>query len=297
MKVLIACEESQRVCAAFRQLGHEAYSCDIQEPSGGHPEWHILGDVLQVLDGGIFVTMDGVKHDIGKWDLMIAHPPCTYLSNVATRSFSLRCSSPEKVVARWENRAKAAVFFMRLMQAPIDRIAVENPLGFMNTAFRKADQIISPWMFAESENDIDNYWGKRTCLWLKGLPPLKPTGNIKSFNNADVYGVYQSGKAKCWKDICVRGSKDRSKTALGIAEAMAKQWGAPRIAIMKIPPVKQPMSAVEYERALQELEKWCFVRGCFNCEYHDACGRVIDGIAENKVAFVEKWVKDQRGEN
>lgn len=226
MKVLIACEESQRVCTAFRQLGHEAYSCDIQEPSGEHPEWHILGDVLGVLDGGMIRTMDGVEHDIGKWDLMIAHPPCTYLSNVATRSFSLRCTPPEKVVARWENRAKAAVFFMQLMLAPIDKIAVENPVGFMSGAYRKADQIISPWMFAESENDIANYWSKKTCLWLKGLPLLKPTGKIKSFDNAAVYGVYpSSGKAKSWECTCARGSKERSKTALGIARAMAEQWG------------------------------------------------------------------------
>ena len=95
-KVLIACEESQAVCKAFRERGHEAYSCDIQEPSGGHPEWHIHGDAIAALEGGEIVTMDGVTHDIGKWDLLIAHPPCTYLSNVATRAFSLRCTPPRK---------------------------------------------------------------------------------------------------------------------------------------------------------------------------------------------------------
>lgn len=93
MKVLVACEESQTVCKAFRERGHEAYSCDIQEPSGGHPEWHILGDALKAIDGGQIVTMDGKAHDVGKWDLLIAHPPCTYLSNVATRSFMMVAST------------------------------------------------------------------------------------------------------------------------------------------------------------------------------------------------------------
>ena len=130
-KVLIACEESQTVCKAFRERGHEAYSCDIQEPSGGHPEWHIHGDAIAALEGGEIVTMDGVTHDIGKWDLLIAHPPCTYLSNVATRAFSLRCTPPEKVVERWEERAKAAVFFMYFALADIPRIAVVTTSVFM----------------------------------------------------------------------------------------------------------------------------------------------------------------------
>lgn len=115
-KILIACEESQTVCKAFRERGFEAYSCDIQEPSGGHPEWHILGDALKAIEGGQVVTMDGKTHEIGKWDLLIAHPPCTYLSNVATRSFSLRCTVPEKVVARWVERAKGAVFLCDFSQ-------------------------------------------------------------------------------------------------------------------------------------------------------------------------------------
>ena len=113
MKVLIACEESQEVCKAFRELGHEAYSCDIQEPSGAHPEWHILGDALDAVAGGVIITMDGKAQDVGKWDLLIAHPPCTYLSNVATRAYSLKCTPAEKVVARLVERVKAAIFFMR----------------------------------------------------------------------------------------------------------------------------------------------------------------------------------------
>ena len=99
-KVLVACEESQTVCKAFRARGFESYSCDIQEPYGGHPEWHILGDALKAIEGGQVVTMDGKTHDIGKWDLLIAHPPCTYISNVATRSFSLRCRSEERRVGK-----------------------------------------------------------------------------------------------------------------------------------------------------------------------------------------------------
>lgn len=133
MQILIACEESQAVCKAFRELGHEAYSCDIQPCSGGHPEWHIQGDALKSIRGGQLTTMDGQTHSC-KWDMLIAHPPCTYLSNVATRSFSLRCTPAEKVVARWEQRAKSAVFFMHFALADIPRIAVENPVGFMNVA-------------------------------------------------------------------------------------------------------------------------------------------------------------------
>lgn len=228
MKVLVACEESQTVCKAFRARGHEAYSCDIQEPSGGHPEWHIKGDVLPILNGRCeFTTMDGQPHRIDdKWDLIIAHPPCTYLSNVATRSFSLRCTLAEKVVKRWEERAKAAVFFMQFVLADCPRIAVENPVGFMSSAYRKADQIIHPYQFAEGVENTD-YVTKATCLWLKGLPKLK-TNNLPKPNNREIYGVMPSGKAKTWEDsLCRKGgaAKVRSKTFEGIAEAMAEQWG------------------------------------------------------------------------
>lgn len=227
MRVLVACEESQEVCKAFRALGHEAYSCDIQECSGGHPEWHILGDCLPLLNGNCeFLTMDGEKHNInGKWDLLIAHPPCTFLSNVATRAFSLRCSPPEKVVKRWENRARAAVFFMYFYLADCPRKAIENPVGFMNTACRKPDQIIHPYMFSRSVGDED-YHTKRTCLWLIGLPKLK-TNNLPPPNLKEIYGLYPSGKTPCWEDQ-IKGSdraRIRSKTFPGIARAMAEQWG------------------------------------------------------------------------
>lgn len=225
MKVLIACEESQTVCKAFRERGHEAYSCDIQEPSGGHPEWHILGDALEALNGGVIITMDGAKHDVGKWDLLIAHPPCTYLSNVATRSFSLKCTPPEKVVARWAERAKAAVFFMRFILADIPRIAVENPIGFMSTAYRKPDQIIHPYMFAESEADSENYVTKATCLWLKGLPKLT-TNKLPKPDLAKLFGKYANGKNRTWEEMQTGDkAKVRSKTFPGIAKAMAEQFG------------------------------------------------------------------------
>lgn len=171
------------------------------------------------------VTMDGKTHDIGRWDLLIAHPPCTYLSNVSTRHFSLRCTPAEKVVDRWRKRAEAAVFFMYFALAPIERICVENPVGFMNVSYRKADQTIDPYMFAESMDDKQNYVTKRTCFWLKNLPMLKRTNDLLKPNNAELYGRFPSGKAKTWEEQ-THGGVARSKTFSGIAEAMAEQWGS-----------------------------------------------------------------------
>ena len=235
MKVLIACEESQEVCKAFRERGHEAFSCDIQMCSGGHPEWHIMGDVLQYINGNCqFFTVGGGYYLInGGWDLIIAHPPCTYLSNVATRQYSLKCCPPEKVVARWEDRAKAAVFFMRFVMSNAERICIENPVGFMNSAYRKADQIIHPYYFAEDENDKENYFTKRTCLWLKNLEPLKRTSNLPVPPPMYIcQGEKSKGKRIGWcegmRNITggqAERAKARSKTFPGVAKAMAEQWG------------------------------------------------------------------------
>lgn len=154
MKVLIACEESQRVCIAFRELGHEAYSCDVQDCSGGHPEWHIKDDALKYINGRCsFVTCDGKAHEIsGKWDLLIAHPPCTYLSGVTTRHLSLRCTPAEKVVDRFWKLAESAVFFMQFALADCEKICVENPLGFMSRLWRKPDQTVHPYYFSGGGN-------------------------------------------------------------------------------------------------------------------------------------------------
>ena len=234
-KILVACEESQAVTKEFRAIGHEAFSCDIIPCSGGHPEWHIMGDCLPLLNGDCtFTTMDGVSHEQrGGWNLLIGHPPCTYLSNAATRSFSLRCTPAEKVVARWDNRARAAIFFMQIMLADCEHICVENPVGFMNSAYRKADQIIHPYYFAESEDDKDNYYTKRTCLWLKNLPPLERTSNLPAPEPLYIcQGGKKKGKGIGWTEA-MRGisggqeerAKARSKTFPGIARAIATQYG------------------------------------------------------------------------
>lgn len=222
---------------AFRAKGHNAFSCDIQEPSGGHPEWHIVGDCLQIISpsfnkigGGksiVFKTMDGIEHEIAKWDLLIAHPPCTYLSMVATRHHSLKCTPLAKINARTILRLDAMQFFMNFVTADCEKIAVENPKGIMNTAYRQPDQIIDPYMFAESEDDTENYVTKSTCLWLKGLPLLKGTGLPKP-DNLELYGRNSNGKISCWEERQIGGkdrAKNRSKTFSGIATAMAEQWG------------------------------------------------------------------------
>lgn len=226
MKVLVACECSQTVCKEFRALGHEAYSCDIEDQYGGHPEWHIKGDCLEILKGGqMFKTEDGSAHNIDKWDLVIAHPPCTYLSNAATRSHSLKGATLEQINARTEKRIQAQEFFMRFAKVDCDKIAIENPVGVMNTVYRKPDQIIEPYQFAKSEEDTENYVTKRTCLWLKGLNELK-RNDLPKPDNAKLYGRHPSGKARCWEEM-VKGDRAtvRSKTFRGIAKAMAEQWG------------------------------------------------------------------------
>ena len=145
MKVLIACEESQRVCIAFRERGHEAYSCDIQDCSGGHPEWHIKGDALEAIRGGTIVTCDGVSHDIGKWDLLIAHPPCTYLSNAGACRLYPR--KGELDVERYFKGLEAKAFFLALLNADVPHVAVENPVSSKVFGMPPHSQEIQPYQF------------------------------------------------------------------------------------------------------------------------------------------------------
>lgn len=185
MKIIVACEESQTVCKAFRERGHEAYSADIQEPSGGHPEWHILGDVLPLINGDCtFFTMDGRAHNIsGEWDLIIAHPPCTYLTVTGNRWYNIDRYG-DKAIQRHKDRKEAINFFMLFANAGCEKIAIENPVGIMSSAWRKPDQIIQPWQFGDA-------FEKRTCLWLKGLPRLQPTNIV----DIPPRKVFDSGKS------------------------------------------------------------------------------------------------------
>jgi len=212
MKILIACEESQAVCIEFRKKGHEAYSCDILPCSGGHPEWHIQGDVVKLLNQ--------------EWDMIIAFPTCTYLTNAGTRHFSRRINTEEKVVAREKKREKAAAFFMLFINANCDKMVVENPVGYMNSSYRKPDQIIHPYYFG------DNF-KKRTCLWIKGLPILEHTNRLPEPEPMYILqGKLGKGKKIGWCEG-IKGTtggqagraKARSKTFPGIAKAMASQWG------------------------------------------------------------------------
>lgn len=214
MKILVACEESQAVTIELRKLGHEAYSCDIEPCSGGHPEWHILHDVLPLLNGNcVFKTMDSQSHFINdKWDMIIAFPPCTHLAVSGARYFA------EK---RKDGRQQQAIdFFMAIANSPCRKIAIENPVGIMSSQWRKPDQIIQPYEYGHPES-------KKTCLWLKGLPKLKPTEIVEQGERV----TFASGKsmpkwyADAWKLPKEERSKLRSKTFPGIAKAMAEQWG------------------------------------------------------------------------
>lgn len=219
-KVLVACEESQRVCTSFRKRGHEAYSCDIISCSGDHPEWHIMQDALPLINGKCeFETTDGIKHKIdGKWDIIIAHPPCTYLSNAgACRLY------PQKGIlnqTRYEKGLKAKEFFLKFLSADCERICVENPVHCKVFNMPRHTQEIQPYMFGEP-------YTKKTRLWLKGLPPLRPTNiiteNIQPFLPSGTGRKIREkyGAAKRGND-----ARERSKTFWGIAEAMAEQWGA-----------------------------------------------------------------------
>lgn len=214
MEVLVACEESQRVCIAFRNKGHEAYSCDIEDCSGGHPEWHIKGDVLPILNGCCtFKTMDEIEHTIeSKWDMIIAHPPCTYISNAGAR-FLYPGGKGILNEERLKKGIEATHFFLRILYADCDKIAVENPIPTKVYCLPNYSQVIQPYMFGHPLQ-------KKTCLWLKNLPELIPTKMIPK---------EQCQSTKVAGNWFNKGGKDRqanrAKTFYGVAEAMAEQWG------------------------------------------------------------------------
>lgn len=242
MNVLVACEESQAVCKAFREKGHNAFSCDIQECSGGHPEWHIQGDVLEILNpvelsvgfasdrdsciGIEFFTVDGKSHFVYEWDLIIAHPPCTYLTVAANKLYNVE-KYGDKALKRLQDREKAIEFFMAFVNADCDKKAIENPIGVISTRYRKPTQIIQPYEYGHPVR-------KSTCLWLYNLPKLTPTNIVEyeTIHSKGASGGYsgnswvvkdENGKILSYRDP--RVAKARSKTFPGIAQAMAEQWG------------------------------------------------------------------------
>lgn len=231
MKVLVACEESQRVTIELRKLGNEAYSCDLLDCSGNHPEWHIKKDVTLLLNGNcIFSTVDGVEHEIsGKWDMIIAFPPCTYLTVTGNRWFNYE-KYGDKAIQRMLDRNDAIKFFMTIANADCDKIAIENPVGVMSTKWRKPDQIIEPFEYGDA-------YEKRTCLWLKGLPNLVPTKIVEIPDRIK----FKSGKTMAkWYVEARNLTKEqralvRSKTFPGIAKAMADQWGNDCSNLKKVP--------------------------------------------------------------
>lgn len=218
MNVLIACEESQTVCKAFRAKGHNAFSCDRQPPSGGHPEWHILGDATLLLKSRdiVFNTLDGTEHVVPKWDLLIAHPPCTYLSNAGARHLWKGHKLNQE---RFALGLEAKSFFLTFLNAPVERICVENPVPSRVYELPKYDQIIQPYQFGHP-------YTKRTCLWLDGLPDLKPTNMVEPVATWCPSGSYSHKHGEKHRGMFTKDrARMRSKTFLGIAEAMAEQWG------------------------------------------------------------------------
>lgn len=232
LNILVACEESQAVCKAFRKLGHNAYSCDLLDCSGEHPEWHFNHDVTKVLDQSDLTLQNGEKAKIkGDWDIMIGHPPCTYLAVSGARWYyhpddaglpvEQRRPHP-RFPNRVQDREDGAAFFMLLANANVKRIAIENPIGIMSKRWRKPDQSIQPYMFGDP-------FSKNTSLWLKNLRPLHPS------KETDDHGeriVFKSGKTqpKWYSDALSKAKTTeerrtlRSKTFPGIARAIAEQW-------------------------------------------------------------------------
>lgn len=205
MNVLICCEESQRTTIEFRKLGHNAYSCDIQNCSGGFPEWHIKGDCIPLINGSCsFITCDGVSHYInGTWDLIIAHPPCTYLSKAGATSMFPR---PHVLnYDRYKKAISAKEFFMLIFNANCSHICIENPVPLRIVDLPDFSQMIQPYMFGEP-------YSKKTYLWTKGLPLLQPTNILTDYVS--------------YHFVCSSSAKVRSKTFVGIAKAFAIQYSA-----------------------------------------------------------------------
>lgn len=224
MTVLVACEESQRVCVAFREKGHDAYSCDILECSGGHPEWHIVGDVLPLLNGDCsFKTMDGVWHSIfGMWDMIIAFPPCTYLSNAG--ACRLYPKKGQLDIDRYKKGLSAKQFFLTILRAKCKRIAVENPVSCKIFEMPEHTQEVQPYQF---NDDGSHPYTKKTRLWLVGLPKLVPT--TPDCIPVGPYVPSGTGRKKRDKYGAAKRGQDainRAKTFGGLANAMANQWGS-----------------------------------------------------------------------
>ena len=204
MKVLVACEESGRVAREFRKRGHIAYSCDIMDCSGSGEDlfYHIKKNVFDYIDM--------------EWDMIIAFPPCTYLTNAGTRHFSERCTPKAKVEARKLKRIEAYKFVMRIANNKCPKIVIENPVGWLNSQWRKPDQVIHPYYFGEPVQ-------KRTCLWLKGVDKLEYTNML---DKPEPVYVTTTGKNINWCESVTKDrAKERSKTFISIAKAMANQWG------------------------------------------------------------------------
>lgn len=218
MKILVACEESQAVTIALRKLGHEAFSCDLLPCSGGHPEWHFKYDIFKLINGGVFATQSDDFVGIDKWDMMIAFPPCTDLAVSGARHFERK---------KADGSQQASIdFFMALVNAPIEKIVIENPIGIMSGLYRKPDQIIQPWQFGDKAQ-------KSTCLWLKNVPKLVPTEIVEKgefFEFTSKKG--EKKRMPMWYYNALQKAKTpaerrtlRSKTFQGIANAMAQQFG------------------------------------------------------------------------
>lgn len=218
MNVLVACEESQTVCKAFRERGHNAFSCDIQECSGGHPEWHICGDVLPLINGFMtFYTQDMKIHEIdSRWDLIIAHPPCTYMSKAGARFMYLTAGNIDE--ERLRKALEAKEFFMKFMNAGCERICIENPTPLKIVGLPQESQVIEPYFFGEK-------YSKRTLLWLKGLPPLYDTNFVEEHTPYLPSNTGGFARGMGGSRGVAHNAKDASKTFKGIADAMAEQWG------------------------------------------------------------------------